>query len=238
MMLLAISSTGFAMSFSQPIHLGHAGGYPYIGQSPYYKGGVFFEGTTYNDGKILQKAKDTKSSSEYDTGLARWGNGKDALYCKYKSYDWYNSKNSAVSSRYTKHQLNFGGKEQYLLSENQWREISKIETDEGITIYVLYFRYNQFTSLDILGCRKDGTWVKYIDMGRIIEKYFGKHKMDVVVGDEESLVNVNVTCINDTIEIPYYTVSYSLSYRVTQKGAFRFKWDSNAQWFGVEQVVY
>lgn len=228
-MLLVIASNCFAMTFYQPVKIGFAGVPPYFGQNPKYMGGYFFEGTSYNDGNILRKAENPKESSEYGAGLARWGDGKDALYCKYQA--GRNEKN---------HYLKFGGKDSYLVSDSTRRDISKIETDEGITLYVLYYRYNWYTDLSILGCLKDGTWVKYIDTsGEFQKKYFGDYSNGIhwiIYGSEKVDSNPSsyIICKGDTIIIPYNVHSNSGK----SSGEFRFKWDDAAQWFGVEQIVY
>lgn len=225
-MLIIFSANCSAMTFSQPQKIGHAGSYPFIGQSPYYKGGYFFEGTSYNEGSILRIMDDPQTGSEYGAGLARWGEGKNALYCKYDS------------SLTGDDGLKFGGRNNFLASDRSWRDIFRIDTDKGITLYPLYFRYKQFTELTILGCRQDGTWVKYIDMDAVAEKYFGEKPMDLVYGSEDwGNLSGCVICKGDTIIVPYHIYIYT-PYRKIKSGEFRFKWDDAAQWFGVEQVVY
>ena len=226
--------TNQPMQFSQPVYIGHAGRYPFIGQSPYYKGGVFFEGVSYNNGNILKRGEDAKNT-EYGTGLARWGDGKDALYCKYECSNWYDN---SVVSHFTEQKLSFGGKNQYILSETSWRDISKIETNQGITLYALYFRYKSSTILDIIGYRQDGSWVKYISMDSIATKYFNKEDARMLIYGGKSWadgITESIKCHKDTIIVPYH---HTISNKNQESGEFRFKWDEKAQWFGVDKITY
>ena len=224
---LTLSGSCLAMTFSQPIPIGHAGRYEYIGQSPEYKGGYFFEGTTYNNGNVLRK---DGVFTEYGKGIAMWGSGKQSLYCKYAGRR--QSKNEG---------LWFGGKNNYLVEDKFWRELFRIETDEGLVVYPLYFRYNLNYELDVLGCRKDGSWVKFIDIKSIVKQYFGQKNSNYVLigtyGEKDSHLNPHITCVDSMIKVPYCV--YALDpMRIVEKGEFRFKWDETAQWFGVEKVVY
>ena len=218
--MFLLSENASAITFSQPVKIGYAGIHDYQ-----RVGGYYIEGATYNDGNVIHNG-DKKT---YGKGIARWGEGKDALYCEYE----YKNQGGG---------LKFGGKNDYLLNESLKREISKIDTDEGMTLYLLYYKYKQFTNLDVLGCRKDGSWVKYIDMDSIVEKYFGKNprNIDVVCGTEgweNKDINNYITCKNNMIVISYHVFANNPRRKI-ESGEFRFKWNDAAQWFGVEKVVY
>ena len=231
--MFLLSGNVSAMTFSQPVKIGYAGSKPFVAQSSHFKGGYFIEGANYNSGNRVIHGKNASNYETYQEGLARWGEGKNALYCKYDT-------NTPADSRGFVYGMKFGGKDMYIFSEDSWREISKIETDEGITLYPLYFRYKRFTKLDILGCRKDGTWVKYIDMESVIEKYYGKNPRNVdVIGGAETWERSDnyIVCQGDTIIVPYHVFAYN-PYRKIESGEFRFKWDDAAQWFGIEHIVY
>ena len=212
------------MIFSQPIKIGHAGHYKDTDE-----GGFIFKGTSYNDGDII-----SGSDNKYGKGLARWGNGKDALYCE---YDYY--LNSNRDDR-----LKFGGKNNFLVKEMTGRDILKIESNEGLTIYVLYRQFMYFAYLDIIGCRPDGTWVKYINFKQLEKQFFEelskKYMIDLAYGNHGNKLEYYydgnfIYTKNDTIIVLY---SLWKGWDRLQKGEFRFKWDEKAQWFGVEQVVY
>ena len=206
--VLLAAQSAFAMTFSQPVKLGRAG---CPDQSPY--SGVVIEGATFNDGNYYTKngykPKDERLRT-FDKGTARWGDGDDALYCRYD---------------YESRSFDYGGKDKYIASLG-WpmRIIYRINTDKGITLYALHywFHYNDYV---IIGRRKDGVWVKYIDTNDINERYFGKklYYADAPIYKE-------IMSKGDKLVIPY---------TLKKKNAeLHLKWDDKAQWFGVEQVVY
>lgn len=223
--LIIFSPTCLAMNFSQPVKVGHAGHYQDIDS-----GGFFFEGTSQNNGDVIISG----NKNSYGRGLASWGGGKDALYCEYDSY-LSSDKND---------RLKFGGKNNFVTEDGTGRDILKIESDKGITLYVLYRQFMYFSFLDIIGCRQDGTWVRYINFGDMEKRFFEGFS-------KKYMVNLAYGNHGDKLEYYYkgnfvYTkgdtviVLYSLwkGWDRLQKGEFRFKWDEAAQWFGVEQVVY
>ena len=215
--------TNQPMRFSQPVKIGHAGHYKDTDS-----GGFFFEGTSYNNGDIISGSK------TYGKGLARWGKDKDSLYCEYDSY--------LSSTRNDR--LKFGGKNNFVVQETTGRDILKIESNKGITIYVLYRQFMYFAYLDIIGCRQDGTWVKYVDFKQLEKQFFEdlskKYMIDLAYGNHgnklEYYYNGNfVSTKGDTVIVIY---SLWKGWERLQKGEFRFKWDESAQWFGVEKIVY
>lgn len=222
----------FAMKFSQPVYIGHSGSINYVAQDKHYKGGVFIRGANYNDGNILRETGNPDIGSEYGSGIAIWGNGKNALYCKYECYDWYDN---SVIARFNKQKLSFGGKNQYVLSEkNEWQDILKIESDENITFYLIYHQYKWWVSFNIIGCKKDGSWVKYIDSETILNKYFGNTvTFQWGIGVETLDLRKGISCKDNNIIVKYYQL-----YNKDTSGEFRFKWDGAAQWFSVEQIKY
>ena len=106
--------------------------------------------------------------------------------------------------------------------------IIRIRTDEGITFYAIDFGY-KYGAFYIIGKRKDGKWIKYIDSHVINEKYFGKH---LYYADAPMYCDEPIYCQGDTIIVPYKIIKNNA------RGEFRFKWDERAQWFGVEHIVY
>ena len=224
LMLMFIASNCLAMTFYQPVKIGHAGHYKDTDE-----GGFVFKGTSYNDGNIIKSNND-----EYGKGLAHWGNGKDALYCEYDSY--------LSSTRDDR--LKFGGKNNFVVQEMTGRDILKIKSDEGLTIYVLYRQFMYFAYLDIIGCRPDGTWVNYINFKKLEKQFFEevskKYMIDLAYGNHGNKLEYYydgdfIYTKDDTIVVLY---SLWKGWDRLQKGEFRFKWDESAQWFGVEQIVY
>ena len=207
-MFMMISANCLAMTFSQPIKVGRAG---CLDQAPYP--GVVIEGATFNDGTYYTKngyKPTSESRKTFYKGTAYWGNGSDALYCRYD---------------YENRTYDYDGKNNYIVSlGSAMRTIYRINTNEGITLYALHYRFH-YNNYVIIGKRKDGTWVKYIDTTNINEKYFGKnlYYADAPIYEE-------ISSNGNTLVIPY---------KIKKKNAeLRLKWDDKAQWFGVEQVVY
>lgn len=222
------------MNFSQPFYIGHAGGRPYAGQSSRFKGGYFIEEATYNDGNIIMDAEDDRNKT-YGKGLARWGDGSDAIWCKYDV-------DTPPDSKKFVYGLSFGGKDNYILSEYGWRDIYKIETLGDMTFYLLEHRYKRFVSIDVLGCSKDGTWDKYIDLRDVEEQYFGKSATrgtEIIWTSEEWKHGLEgVSCDGDTITIQYHVFAFKPSYHKVEDGEFRFTWDNNTHKFSVDRVAH
>ena len=217
LILIMISSNCFAMTFSQPIKMGHIG----TGiQSPYL--GLFVEGASENDGHLVTKKYSRKDgiydpsniAPHYDSGVARFGDGIEALYCRY-SYDPY--------------KIEFGGKNQYIINYPEaYVDIFKITSDEGLVLYALIYGY-KYSSFIIIGRQKDGTWFKYVDSSNIEKQYYAGSRG---YWEKPHYLN-NITCRNNLVIIPFNWLG-----KENINGEFRFKWDEAAQWFGIEQVVY
>ena len=218
-----VASNCFAMTFSQPVRIGYVGYTP----QPTYKG-LPIANATYNDG-ILQNEKISKwyfrdqnidpnsiNVKTYVKGVAGW----DELYCEYD-----------VSTG--EGDLKFGGKQNYfLITDTSNKKISKIDTDKGLKIYVLYHNYC-YSRLHILGKQENGKWFLYVDSKKISDTYFGGndgYKKDGGVFYDEP------TCNGDTIIVVYRRWHWKGPSE--PEGEFRFKWDDAAQWFGIEKIVY
>lgn len=215
-----------AMIFSQPVDL-H--GRVVVSSSLHRqngKKGFLVDNATYNDGHICASLKSTETWSKknevyYDKGTARFGNGDDALYVHYDVYK--DDKNAYFGSKDASNTFPIFG-----MAEFQSENIYRIETNEGITLYFI-------TSGDevpgyeayLLGRRKDGVWVKYIDTRSVLENYFGKTNM-----------NCRMIEVNDDTLIIKFGSPYAMGGKKYIEGAFRFKWDDAAQWFGVEKIMY
>ncbi|MBR3722494.1 MAG: hypothetical protein IKN12_06970 [Selenomonadaceae bacterium] len=87
----------------------------------------------------------------------------------------------------------------------------------------------------IIGRRKDGTFVKYIDTRDLSMRYFGndnKHgdtKGFIVYGDP---LYIN----GDEISVDCYHYNGGNNFPGQKICRFRFRWNEQAQWFSVEQL--
>lgn len=204
-----------AMKFEQPVKIGSLG---YGVQSP-YGGGFYIEGASSNNGNHYTKY--SNNSTHYDTGLACFGTGEDALYFHY-SYD-----------KYTK----FGGKnisDTIDIEVGAEGSILQIKSSQNITFYSIRFGY-QSSDLTIIGRNPNGKWIKYINTKDITNKYFGGQEGYKFNG---GVIYKQVSCKNDTIIIPYLRWTWKTYEDGPLEGEIRLKWNDSAQWFGIEKVVY
>ena len=212
LMLMMIAANCFAMIFSQPQKIGSIGHY----RDSYQ--GMPISGESYNSGKPYPDRRDEYNTAKtYYVGIARFGDGENALYC---SYNW--------KDRY----LKFGGKDNYVISlGNELKYIYRIDSDEGLTLYVLLFG-----GCNIIGRQKNGQWFSYVDSDVLTDKYFnGKVAANRFTSEGVVYKEDKVTVKGDTIIIPYL---YRTDQHITTNGELRFKWDDKAQWFGVEKITY
>lgn len=181
-------------------------------------GGISVENASSNNGDYFNKYPYNKGNNlTYGKGIARFGNGEDALYLHYDMY---------ATPNYT---TNLGGKNiNNTISMRIFCDVVyKVTSDEGITLYPIRFIYSSDSIYNIIGRRKDGVWVKYIDADKISKTYFGKDASSIgVIGDP-------LICQGDTL-----ILKYRKRRSRNAEGEFRFKWDEVAQWFSVEQVIY
>ena len=208
-----------AMQFSQPEKVGSIGyanmGGFYVEDSAYYNGNGAHLGLGHH--------------TVYDTGIARYSDGADALYFHYGA-----EKVSLNGHSYNKGYSKFGAKDiNNTVSVPVMSPILfKIKSNENITLYVVMDSYDlpEENRYHIIGRRSDGKWVKYIDTDDIVKNYFGSRGYDLGA----------LAVDNDTLRIFYRTYDYQNMSNLasTSKGELRFKWDENAQWFGVEKIVY
>lgn len=208
MALILITTNCSAMTFSQPVEIGQAG---CPDQAPY--AGVVIKGASANNGNYWTKDDPNPRKGNmktYGKGIARWGNGLDALYCRYN---------------YETRSIEYGGQNNYIVNlGSSMRYISKIQTDEGTTLYSLFYGFH-YSDVVIIGKRKDGKWVKYIDTSIIDEQYFGKNLFYMDRPNYKKII-----AEGDTIILKYKI------FKTKSEGEFRFKWNDKAQWFSVEQL--
>ena len=220
--LLLTANSALAMTFSQPVEIGRIG-FPV--QAPYH--GYIVEGTTFNDGKpFIEKLKrNGEPIKTFANGTARFGEGINALWCKYKHTPQVISDNFII----------FGGENDFVLNaDGTYKKIFKINGD-ALTLYAIYHNYC-VTDLKIIGRHKNGKWVIFIDSKKISDKYFGgkdRYK------EEGGVLYAVPTCASDTLIVQYRRWHWSNTGGISDpEGEFRFKWDDKAQWFSVDHIVY
>ena len=195
-----------------------------IGEINYRVGaprGVYIEGAAadwpdYTTKDTYMDKYRNKNIVAYSKGVAKFGEGTDGLYVHYNLHE--------------RDSIRFGSKDitKTISPKNDrpYHWIYQIKSDEGITLYPVEF-VEPDSYWNILGRRPDGTWVTYIDTRNIAKQYFGiTEKYYYAVHFAQPIVQ------GDTLIMKYGT------YPTKEKGEFRFRWDENAQWFGIEQIVY
>ena len=237
LMLVMTASNCLAMTFSQPVKTGFSvwwlqGGGGINVQNATENNGNFYS-REYNNKKIIYDGSGKNGSIRYGKGIAYWGNGIDAIYAHYNAYNIINDDN-----------IHFGDKDINntipIRASIFGEEIFKIETDEGITFYMIHTSYDlpDQTWWTLIGRRKDGVWVKYFESLDVTKKYFGKQG-NVWEGKSICCDNFRVNDNNIVIEYSRYNkTSYEQRGKIIKEGEFRFKWDESAQWFGVEHIIY
>ena len=205
-------SSCFAMQFSPVEEMGEAG----VSQAGRSGGGMVIINATHNTGDYyITNAYNAHNTQSYGKGVATFGDGDDALYMHYNMYDHTPTV--------------MGGKN--IHNTIQWRfligYISRIRTDEGITLYAIQNTYGPEFDYVIIGRRTDGVWVKYLDTREITDRYWSKRKSGA-----PATAYRNLRTEGDTLVMDYRHWSDQ------ENGEFRFRWDENAQWFGIDKVVY
>lgn len=204
-----------AMQFSQPQKIGHMA----LSQAGDAGGGMVFSGASGNTGDYF-RIYNKNNTKSFGKGVARFGNGADALYVHYNAY----KEDSATV--YCGSQD--GNKLIKVWALNNW--IYRVSSDEGVTLYPIRFWYGPDSQWNIVGRTKDGKFVKYVDTKEIAIRYFGADKNGEPA---QFLIFDMVESRGDTIVLKYSR------WRSKNKvdGEFHLKWDEIAQWFSVEHIV-
>lgn len=215
--MFLLSENVFAMTFSQIKKIGEIG---FPAQAPYH--GFIVRGENYNSGtpyvEEFNYSDDGTPIKTYIEGIARFDN----LYCIYD----FNFDFSAGPIR-------FGGKDHYILAlDGSDKEIFKIENDGGINFYLIYHNYCG-TTLNILGTRRNGNWINFIDSKKISENYFDGNEGYKVDG---GIIYNFPICFNDIITIQYRR--WHWDGESEPEGEFKFKWNDEAQEFIMEHIIY
>ena len=220
MLMIALSSTSFAMIFSQPVKVGTI-----VASN---LGGFAFRDGVYNSGSLSSNAG---RREVYSSGIARFSDGSDALYFHYKWGD--------IQHRYENTIMRFGDKDitNSILVNLMVSDVFKINNDRNFALYLIHDYYDlpEENGYIVIGKQKDGKWVKYFDTDSVTRTYFGN--TGYAVWTNNSIYYQKVSTKNNLIIIPYQRYN-TVNKKYYSEGEFRFKWDEAAQWFGVEQVVY
>ena len=233
-LLLSVSASCLAMTFSQPVEIGRA----FIEARNCFsvEGAAYHTGIPFSNEKYIKAYNLRKSPvTIYDKGTTRFGNGEDAIYFHYDARNGYASYSSnPVISK-------FGDKKiENTVSVNTGDPgyIRLIKSDGGVTLYLMSC-YSQMSRArgyqwihTLIGKRQDGQFVKFFDTTEFSKRYF----------KDSGIRNINFAdCIvqGDTIilKFKYFANRTDTDIKPTS-GEFRFKWDDKAHWFGVEQVAY
>ena len=217
---MLLTNTAFAMTFSEPVEIGKIG-FPV--QAPFR--GFIVAGETFNSGEPYLEDEQFSINGHrittYVKGIAQFGDEADALYC---AYDFNDDTATAIK---------FGGGNNYVLTRSgSYKDILKINTDSGLTLYAIYHEYCT-SHLSIIGRQADGKWVNYIDSKKISEVYFGGndgYKM------ENSVIYEKPISDGDTIILKYRR--WNWENKSKPEGEIRLKWDDAAQWFSIAQIIY
>lgn len=230
-LMMSISSSGFAMNFSQPQWVGHyiwnivrpwfiICGETYNSAKP-LKGYYYYNGFKH---KVNEYVLNGRKCNVYNKGIARFSNGDDALYLHY-NYN-YSDSYERLGGKDFKNTLDFHTGNSY--------EIFKVTTDSGYTFYLL-----RDSIVDIenayfifIARKPDGSWIKFFNTEEIRKKYIAQ----LPIYSFEAATN------KDTIILRYHVSEnahyIAKNYDPNEHGEFRFKWDDKAQWFSVQHIKY
>ncbi len=218
--LLVITGNCLAIHLSQPQEIGLICG-------PEHMGGFMIKGADYNNGNKIIGGY-IKFDDIFGKGIARFGNGSDALYIHYNAY----TNKSYTSEDYTQNSCRFGGKDYANTIANaiDYCTISRISTDGKITFYLLLNGGGvaEYADYVLIGQREDGKFVKYFDTANIRKAYLGGLWHNSLLQKKYTIGNIFI------IEYEYPQNNNNSK----KHGEFRFKWDDKAQWFGVEHISY
>ncbi len=215
--LLLLISQCFAMQMSEPLRLGGFSG------APLYPDWLPVDGAS----QIVLGENRKNRVGLLDGGMARFGNGVDALYVHFDRRKIPKQTNSDCKP------VGIGGYDigNTFPMESYVTDVYKINTDEGIIFYAIR-ECGDSLECDwiILGCRQDGRFVKYLDTREFSKKYY------TLVDKWMYLAySPNIIIKNDTLVIDCYLCRYGEN-NSKKIGRFCLFWDSNAQWFGIEKL--
>ena len=212
--LAVASSVCYAIQFTQPQQIGSFS----FAQGGKGAGGIRIENASQNKGDYFTQYNKNNQSS-YGKGVARFGNGEDALFIHYNVYQKAGGTilagNKDVKNTYSVGVIN--------------QTINVVRSNEGVTIYPIISDYGPEKAYTVIGRQKDGKFVKFFDTESITNNQFGPGRNGMPP------VTYNRLAVSGDTFVLYYSKA---GMPARTAGELRFKWDDNAQWFGIEKVVY
>ncbi len=205
------------MKFSNPVEIGG------FGWGNLNHGGAVITGASYVSETPIKHGKDV-SRWEYSKGVARFGDGKEAVYLHYAKGTDFKIGSEVVNST--------------IHYNHMWTTIFKVSAKNG---YTMYFLKQYFDSpapayhYILIGQRPDGKWVKYFNTEDLCKQYLGSSKnvsIPKVTSNGDTIIVSYARCNH----LPKEMGGYFYEKLADEFGEFRFKWDEKAQWFGVEKV--
>lgn len=194
---IILSATCFAMQFSQPVELG-VSSYGYFNTT-----GHQIEGATrIKANKYFHPVK--KTYTGYDKGYATFDGGK--------LYVYYDGAEECL--------VRIGADDRTNTVQTACGRISRINTDQGITLYFLNGGGENYPSYALIGKRADGRFVKYVN-GEAIDKAYG-------IGGGDQWYSIDVK--KDSIIVHYRMGAKEIFKRV------KLQWDEAAKWFSYEKI--
>ena len=239
----------FAMQFEHPKYLGGVD----IADIP----STYFEvhDATYLDAEKLdlnkvisanaQKAKYyeralKRQKNLYVKGSARFGDGEDSLWMHCNTHLYENLTNNASRTTARPTLFRLGGMDinNTVPVHPYYTTIKLIKSNSPLTLYLLSPAGQTGPSgitWVLIGKQSDGKFVTFFNSDEIRKKYFGE-------GNTKKIHFDKCKAEKDSIVLYYYNPQIPHPSGDPRKrnllGEFRFKWDEDAQWFGVEQIVY
>ena len=196
--------------------------------------GFIFEGTNSN----IWQEKSKFVPNAYKKGIASWGNIHNKIYIHY----------SYTDNKYGHYIVTLYGDEATDNTIKVWtyrNKIFSLDTDKNINLFLIDSDIAQpcDKNYTLIGKRQDGKFVKYFDVRTLLDQYCGVTKMtlDEYNKNPERGVSYflkNIEIKNDTFVFPYYKYYWTNKNNHILVGEIRCKWDENAQWFSVDNVVY
>ena len=218
-MAASFQATCSAMQFQQPVFLGTICGIYAGGPHPAHLWKISKEVSVKKNVMIM-------------------GQGKTALYFKYKdtaySNDKYKYRNitDIVSGSGNVFPRDIPDERaNYHFTPNH--SIYQVNGENGIVAYIdigMAGGADDADSLTIRGLWKDGKAVTFVNTNST-NQYKNR-------GEGFFFDRGKITVKSDTICVPFVLKKGDFNNQLVSKGEFRFKWDDKAQWFGVEQIVY
>ena len=179
-LVMSTAASCFAMQFSQPVEIGSSFCDHFIGKGHTIEGATEIKANKYYH--PIKKAY----LGCYDKGYATFDGGK--------LYVYYDGANQCL--------IRIGASDRTNTVQTACGGISKINTDQGITLYLLTGDGEGYPSYALVGKRADGRFVKYVDGTAIDKAYrinsapywytFDVNKDNIIVHYHDGNINIKL----------------------------------------------